>query len=47
MSIQCDIDDFLYFIGNDCSCIIKIHDLESFEKKFNDFFKRNLSRYRW
>ena len=24
-----------------------MHDLESFDKKFNDFFERNLSRYRW
>ena len=47
LSIQCDIDNFLYFIDDDCSCVIKIYNLESFSKKFNDFFKYNLSRYRW
>ena len=45
--IQCDIDNSLYFIDDDCSCVIKMHDLENFDKRFNDFFKHNLNRYRW
>ena len=47
LSIQCDIDNFLYFIDDDCLCVIEMHDLENFNKKFNDFFKCNLRRYRW
>ena len=47
LSIQYDIDDFLYFIDNDCSYVIEMHDLESFDKRFNDFLERNLNRYRW
>ena len=47
LSIQCDIDNFLYFIDDDCLCVIEMHDLESFNKSFNDLFERNLSRYRW
>ena len=47
LSIQCNIDDSLYFIDDDCSCVIEMHNLENFHKKFNDFFERNLSRYRW
>ena len=47
LSIQCDIDNFLYFINDDCSCVIEIHDFKSFDKKFNNLFERNLSRYRW
>ena len=47
LSIQYNIDNFLYFIDNDCSCIIEMYDLKSFDKKFNNFFERNLSRYRW
>ena len=47
LPIQCDIDDFLYFIDDDGSCVIEMHNLESLDKKFNDFLERNLSRYRW
>ena len=47
LSIQCDIDDFLYFINDDCSCVIKMHDFKSFDKRFNDLFECNLSRCRW
>ena len=47
LSIQCDINNFLYFIDDDCSCVIKMHNFENFDKRFNDFFERNLSRYRW
>ena len=47
LSIQCDINNFLYFINDDCLCVIKMHDLKNFDKRFNDFFECNLSRYRW
>ena len=47
MSIQCNINDSLYFIDDDCLCVIKMHDFKNFNKKFNDFFEYNLSRYRW
>ena len=47
LSIQYNINNFLYFIDDDCSCVIKIFDLESFDKKFNIFLERNLNRYRW
>ena len=47
LSIQSNIDNFLYFIDDDCLCVIKMHDLKSFDKKFNDFFEYNLNRYRW
>ena len=47
LSIQCDIDNLLYFIDDDCSCVIRMHTLKSFDKKFNDFFEDNLNRYRW
>ena len=47
LSTQCDIDDFLYFIDGDCSCVIEMHDFKSFDKRFNDFLERNLSWYRW
>ena len=47
LPIQYDINDFLYFINDDCLCVIEIYDFKSFDKKFNDFFKCNLSRYRW
>ena len=47
LSIQYNINNSLYFIDNDFSCVIKMHDLKSFDKKFNDFFKLNLSWYRW
>ena len=47
LSIQYNIDDFLYFIDDDCSCVIEMHDLESFDKRFNDLLERNLNRCRW
>ena len=47
LSIQYNIDNFLYFIDNDCLYVIKMHDFENFDKRFNDFFEYNLSQYRW
>ena len=47
LSIQCNINNFLYFIDDDCLCVIKMHDLESFNKRFNNFLECNLNRYRW
>ena len=47
MSIQCDINDFLYFNDDDCSCVIEIYNFKNFDKKFNDLFERNPNRYRW
>ena len=47
LSIQYNIDNSLYFIDDDCSCVIKMHDFKNFNKKFNDFLEHNLSRYCW
>ena len=47
LSIQYNIDDSLYFIDDDCSCVIKMHDFKNFNKWFNDFIEHNLNRYRW
>ena len=47
LSIQNDIDNSLYFIDDDCPCVIEMHDFESFDKKFNNLLERNLSRCRW